>query len=399
MIVKKEELANGLARLREKFSSWNPDQLALVANNDNHLVEGKNFLGWLRSDDEVENLILDVLEQFSQKSETIGVGSAINVAKNILSGILPKTFEEIQEDMKKSRYPMQGDFENIIDQKFDLRFRNLLKEILYSSESDANVFLKREHVMKIIIEKMDGYIFSLSSAFNTEFDERNVQCVVIDGFVESVGEIHHILEHFSQSKIPGIIFARNFANDVITTLQHNKLSGRMNLLPILVTFNVEDLNTLVDLAVISGGSIVSSDKGELIKSIVANSLPAIDRAIYKNGKLVLINSKTASSVSFHLKNLRKKIDEIDEFRKKLYEYRLSSLSPNCLKISIPIGKKFDDVESSIDLFLRMVRSALLFGIVEVDEKIIPSTSYLSSTAFTKKFLKLFQKEIGAAIIE
>lgn len=399
MIVKKEELANGLARLREKFSSWNPDQLALVANNDNHLVEGKNFLGWLRSDDEVENLILDVLEQFSQKSETIGVGSAINVAKNILSGILPKTFEEIQEDMKKSRYPMQGDFENIIDQKFDLRFRNLLKEILHSSESDANVFLKREHVMKIIIEKMDGYIFSLSSAFNTEFDERNVQCVVIDGFVESVGEIHHILEHFSQSKIPGIIFARNFANDVITTLQHNKLSGRMNLLPILVTFNVEDLNTLVDLAVISGGSIVSSDKGELIKSIVANSLPAIDRAIYKNGKLVLINSKTASSVSFHLKNLRKKIDEIDEFRKKLYEYRLSSLSPNCLKISIPIGKKFDDVESSIDLFLRMVRSALLFGIVEVDEKIIPSTSYLSSTAFTKKFLKLFQKDIGAAIIE
>jgi hypothetical protein len=300
--------------------------------------------------------------------------------------------------MAISRYPSLGDFEKIVTERFEEKYHDLLFEILNCSETDGNIFLKREHVVKTVLEKMDGYVFSLSSPINTQFDERNVKCFIVDGFIESVGEIHRVLEDLSTNSIPGIIFARNFADDVISTLNHNKIIGRMNVLPIRVTFDMEDLNTLVDLAMISAGDVVSSDKGDLIRSISTDSVPKLERVIYKNGKLVVVNGKTIHSVKKHLENLRKKSNEVDEVRRKLYEGRMGSLSTNCLKISIPIGKQYDGIESNVDLFLRIVRSCLLYGIVEIEGKIRPVTSYISSNAFTKRFLKTIESDVGSVIL-
>lgn len=399
MLYSRKDLLAGLERLQQKFGAWKSDQLALVCLNENHLIEGKNFLGWLRTNDPVENVLLDVLEQFSLKSETMGVGSAVDVVHNVLTGKKSLNYSDISNVMNCSRYPRSNDLEKMILERFDEKYHELLFEILNCSETDGSIFLKREHVVKTVLEKLDGYVFSLSSPMRVQFDERNVRCFVIDGFVESVGEIHRILEQMSKTREPGIIFARNFADDVVSTLQHNKLTGRMNVLPIRVTFDMEDLNTLVDIAMISAGDVVSSDKGDLIRSLTADSVPVLERVIYKNEKLVIVNSKTVDRVKLHLENLRKKAHEVDEVRRKLYEGRMGSLSTNCLKISIPVGKQFDALESNVDLFLRLVRTCLMHGVVEVEGKIQPVTTYLSSNAFTKKFLRTFDENVGAAILD
>lgn len=401
MLYSKKDLLDSLNNLQSKFHDWNPEKLSLVSFAENHLVEGENFLGWLRTDNQVENLILDVLEQFCLKSESVGVGSSVNVAFSVLTSSKRKMKEDAIETIQKcSRYPTENDIQQIIKKSFPENYHQLLEKILEYSDSDGHIFLKREVVPKIILEKIDGYVFSLSSPIKMNFDERDVKCFVIDGFVESVGEIHHILESLSKNATPGVIFARNFANDVITTLQYNKRIGRMNVLPVLVTLDVEDLNTLVDIATISECDVVSSDKGNLIRAITTDNVPTLERVVYKNGNLVISNSKTMSKVSFHLENLRKKSENVEEFRKNLYEKRMSSLSSNCLKISIPVGKQFDVMESAIDLFLRIVRSCILYGITEeADGKIIPTASYIASYVFSKKFFDVFQKEVGGAILD
>jgi hypothetical protein len=84
VLYSRKDLLDGLDRLRAKFGNWKPDHLALVCLHENHLIEGKNFLGWLKTNDPVENVILDILEQYSLKSESMGVGSA---PRSWLSGL------------------------------------------------------------------------------------------------------------------------------------------------------------------------------------------------------------------------------------------------------------------------------------------------------------------------
>jgi len=81
----------------------------------------------------------------------------------------------------------------------------------------------------------------------------------------------------------------------------------------------------------------------------------------------------------------------------MLEKRISTLSSNCLKVSIPVHKKFDEIESTLDSFLRLLRACSLYGVIDVDGKILPVTAYLSAYTFTKKFLKVIQRDIGAVI--
>jgi hypothetical protein len=383
----RNDLVRALSEIRRKFGDWKPDQLSLIGFDQSHLVEGKNFLGWLRTQDKLENMLLDVLEQYALKSEAIGVNSGMDVLHNVLTGKTVKTIQAIEDEFKTSRYPQKKDLEEIVLARFEQKYHSFLMKILENTEADGNIFLKREHVAKIVLEKMDGYIFNLDSPVKMNFDERNVKCFLIDGFIESVGEIHHILEDLSKSNQPGVLFARNFANDVISTIQHNKKLGRVNLLPIHVRFDFDDLNTLVDLAVIASGDVVSSDKGDLIRMIKTEAVPRLDRVIFRNGKLVVINSSTVSQTKHHLASLKKRATEADEVRRGMLEKRMSSLSTNCLKLSLPIGKQFDEIESIVDTFLRLIRTCMLYGVLEVDGKIVPVTTYLAACIFTKRFTK------------
>ena len=399
MFYERSDLIHGLDELRKKFGRWNPEDLALVSIGENHLVEGKNFLGWLRTSDPVQNAILDVLEQYVLKSESIGVNSGIDIVKNVFSGKKIKDINTLEYEMSSSRYPRTGDFEKMILDLFDEKYRELLLTVLKNAETDGNIFLKREHVVKTVLEKMDGYVFNLDSPIKKmNFDERNVKCFIVDGFIESVGEIHHILEDLSKNNVPGIVFARNFANDVVTTIQHNKAIGRMNVLPIQVRFDLEELNTLVDIAMISAGDLVSSDKGDLIRAIATDSVPYLERVMFKNGKLVMINTRTSKTVKQHLNNLRIRAADADEVRRKMLEGRMATLSTNCLKISIPIGKQHDDVESVLDSFLRLVRTCLLHGVVSVDGSVIPVTTYVASNVFTRRFEKMMMENLAGAML-
>ncbi len=398
MFYDKRDLLRGLDDLRKMFGRWNPEELSLVSIGENHLIEGKNFLGWLRTPDPVQNIILDVLEQHALKSESIGVNSGVDVAKNILTGRKLKDVKALEQEMMHSRYPRTGDFEKMIFDRFEERYHEFLMTVLGLIETDGNIFLRREHVVKTILEKMDGYVFNLESPMKCQFDERNVKCFIIDGFIETVGEVHGILEYLSKDATPGIIFARNFANDVISTIQHNKIIGKLNVLLIQVRFDIEDLNTLVDLAMVSAGDLVSSDKGDLIRTISADAAPRLERVIFKNGKLVIINPQTTRSVKQHLRNLQKRASDTDEVRRKMLEGRMATLSTNCLKISVPLGKQYDHIESVLDSFLRLVRACLQFGVVEIDGNVIPVPTYIASNVFTKKFEKTMENNLAGVIL-
>jgi len=215
------------------------------------------------------------------------------------------------------------------------------------------------------VELVRGYTFQLQSLLNIDASFTNPRIVCIDGIIESVSEIHHLLEAISEAKEPCLLFVRGISDDVKQTLRVNYDRGSLKVLPIGVRFDLDGMNTLVDIATVSGANLVSSLKGELISAIKFNEQPIVEQVTVFKGKVVISHTKTRKSVSTLVMHLRERrnLEQIDDVG-KLLDNRIRSLSPNHVVIRLPDDKDFVVRSQSIDYALRAVRSSVDHGLID-----------------------------------
>ena len=197
--------------------------------------------------------------------------------------------------------------------------------------------------------------------------------VVIDGIIESVGEINQILEYFADTKEPCYIIARGFAGEVLSTLAANYLRGTLRVIPVPIPTTPETANILVDIAIVCGTDVVSSLKGELISNIDPESIPRVDVVKISQAGLIIDCKETTASVNRHAKNIRRLIKRKEKYKVykemiELFEKRLASLIPSCVHIRLDsrwnknTGIIKDRMGCSIGLYTNISR----FGIIDLD---------------------------------
>ena len=134
------------------------------------------------------------------------------------------------------------------------------------------IFIEPGKFSKTIVKLESGYNFKIQveKKYITRKTSKmyNVRCFVIDGFIESVGEIHYLLEEASKTKENYIIFARNISEDVMSTISYNVQRETINVVPVVVGFDENTLNILNDISLCTNSDLVSSHKGDLISSSV-----------------------------------------------------------------------------------------------------------------------------------
>lgn len=220
------------------------------------------------------------------------------------------------------------------------------------------------------VELVKGYTFETSPAWPlvARLERPRVACV--DGYIESVSEVHHLLEASGEAKEPMLLFVRGLHPDVLNTLRVNFDRGSLVVVPVLVPLDLEGMNTLKDVAIASGGDLVSNLKGQLISSIDYPTLACIDSASVYRNKVVLTNKGSRRAVAAHVKDLRTRRDDptiVDDVG-KLLDCRIRALSPNHVIVRIPDDKDFVVKSQSMDYALRSLRSLIDYGTVIIDGK-------------------------------
>ena len=196
---------------------------------------------------------------------------------------------------------------------------------------------------------------------------RDVRVILIDGMIESVSEIHHLLERASENKEPYAIFAREFKPDVLQTIFVNTQRRTLDVIPIAVGLTEETVNILNDIAATCGTDIVSSYKGELISTAIKEELPVISSIHISENQTSVFNPDSRNSVRRQLDYLKSEKDEkrTGEAR-SLFEKRIMSLSGERVMISVGsnlISKERTCIEQ-IDTSLRMYQSFIRHGCLE-----------------------------------
>lgn len=216
---------------------------------------------------------------------------------------------------------------------------------------------------EILIEKVDDFLFNFDFDFefyknNSGLQVKDYFFIIIDGYIESVGEIHHLMFNANKNKRPYVIFCHGMSDEVKYNIVKNNKEGRTQILPVSIDFNENTLNILNDLAVVHDASVVSSKLGQTISQEIRKELPVGKKISFYREKIIIKSVASDKKIYEHRKFLKKRIDEalvktdvnVDPIKNRLKNFNVKSAN-----IYIPDELTRDkDANRELDYFLRVV---------------------------------------------
>lgn len=359
-------------------------------------------------ENDVNRTFLEIILNHALKAETIGPGSFLVTLESILKKLSLIKQGNHHQKIKVSpcvisSHPTLSDLEKLIFVPLSLKNKvvaELVRKSIQLAGFGGRIIVEKTHSTIPSIELSRGYSFEIGCDWLTNQIVENPRIVCIDGFIEEVSMIHTFLSEASESKEYVIMFTRGMSDDVMHTLKVNYNRGTLKVIPIKVTFDLEGINMMNDLAVVTGSNMISSNKGDLISSVRFNTLSKVEKVVLYHDKIIIQNSSTYNEVVAQIETLKTKREKSDILDiRELYEKRIRCLSPNYVIIRIPDDKDYVANSQLIDYSLRTLKSIVDKGVV-VDEstnKLFPTTTSIMSKLYAQKCLDLLV-DVGAIVV-
>ncbi len=309
----------------------------------------------------VHSLMVSMFHDAETKSPTAGLVSMLLFTDMVLNEKNRVLESDIHQLLSKSSFASYKEWSNVIHGLAmpDNYCKDIFNVTLHLGGACSKIQIKKDTSKDTIVESISGHTLGLGMhagmvrAVDGYWNAPNCSICLVDGIVENVGEIHHLLEFFNESKTPLLIAARGFSDDVISTLSTNMVRKTLNCMPFVVGVNERSVNTLADMGVLCGCDVVSSLKGELISSIDPQSLTTVNNISHSIGSLTISCSPNPHTVSSHKLRIEEKMMESHEIMSDYFLQRINFLSGECTVITLGkehgdlIGLRHDRLESLI----------------------------------------------------
>ena len=241
--------------------------------------------------------------------------------------------------------------------------KSIARWVLENSSPDRSIEIKESQVEKIILKKKDDIVFNkeYDSDFlgkNKSLDMKEYRFAIIDGFIESVSEIHHMLHFAAKTKEPYVIFCFGMSEEVKSVIIQNNTRGITQIFPFSMKISEDTINILNDIAMLHKSDIISYLKGQTISQEMRKEL--------KKGKFISFNRKgfkieplcNKNDILRHVKFLKNRIDNSPpDANVDLIKDRIKNVNSKTLSVYVPKTLKEDvDFNRSLDYLLRMIKT-------------------------------------------
>ena len=211
-------------------------------------------------------------------------------------------------------------FEKKHQQKFlqsikDDNVKNIVEYIFQNISLERTINIQMNTGKDICLETEDDFSFNFSYDYDffnkmPNLTFRNYKFVIIDGYIESVGEIHHLFVKASEDKIPRVIFCYGMSEEVKQNIMINNKRGSFKVLPVSLNANDENtLNVLNDIAIIHDADIVTSNMGQTISQEVRKNLPSGKKITFQKDRIYIEPVASSELISSHKKFLLKRLND------------------------------------------------------------------------------------------
>ncbi len=244
------------------------------------------------------------------------------------------------------------------------------KDGVITVEESRGINFETEYVEGMQIDK--GYI-SPYFATNTEKMEASIEnpyILITDKKISAVQDILPVVEKMvQQGKREIVIIAEDVDGEALATLVVNKLRGILNVLAVKAPgFGDRRKEMLRDIAVLTGGTVISEEMGRRLDSATLEDLGSARLVIsHKDDTTVVEGHGESADIQGRIRQIKAQIDDTtsDYDREKLQE-RLAKLSGGVALIKVGAG-------TEVELKYRKTRveDALSATRAGVEEGIVP----------------------------
>jgi chaperonin GroEL len=349
--------------------------------------------------DAIENMGAQMVKEVATKTSDLagdGTTTATVLAqaifreglKNVTAGANPmelkrgidRAVEAVVEQLKSISVPSAGKKEiaqvGTISANNDKEIGNLIAEAMEKVGKDGVITVEEAKGLETTLETVDGMQFDrgyLSPYFVT--DPEKMEAVLDDAYllihdkkISVMKELLPILEKVAQGGRPLLIIAEDVEGEALATLVVNKLRGTLKVAAVKAPgFGDRRKEMLRDIAVLTGGQVISEEVGFKLENATLNDLGRAKRVVVDKDNTTLVDGKgKEGDIQGRINEIKAAIDKStsDYDREKLQE-RLAKLSGGVAVINVGAATETEmkEKKARVEDALHATRAAVEEGIV------------------------------------
>lgn len=344
-------------------------------------------------------LVIDMLK-YSLDRKNIN----FKTLENRLDNTYKNVKQELEKESKKQDIKWSEIKKCVFNTSMDERIANMTLDAIDLAGLEGKIYPSWTPKGVYSVELIPGYNFSVTTYpiftdQNGRWERKNVKCLIVDGTIEKESEVHRLFMKLTSEKSPLLIVARGYGEEIIATIAANTT---LDICPIRIPFELESINLIADIGVVSGGNVVSSMKGDMISMVKYDDLPTLDQVICTKQNLNIINVSTTDAVKAHYNDLTQRRNEVEEHLEEFIDKRIKSLVSHTVHMRLGSKTEQEKIKEleAVDFSLRMVKGILQHGAINakkygLNDDYYPIISILSAYYYSNSLIKnLFSVEIA-----
>ena len=392
--------------------------------------DGVSVAKEIELEDPIENMGAQMVKEVATKTSDVagdGTTTATVLAqaifgeglKNVTAGTNPmgirrgidQAVEVVVAELKKMSTPTKGKKEiaqvGAISANNNLEIGNLIADAMEKVGKDGVITVEEAKGLETTLETVDGMQFDrgyLSPYFVT--DPERMEAVLEDAVIlihdkkiGSMKDLLPVLEKVAQMGKPLLIVSEDVEGEALATLVVNKLRGTLKVAAVKAPgFGDRRKAMLQDVAVLTGGQVISEEVGFKLENTALSDLGTAKRIVIdKDTTTIIDGGGEQDKIKGRIDEIRVSIDKsTSDYDSEKLQERLAKLAGGVAVINVgaPTETEMKEKKALVEDALHATRAA-------VEEGIVPGGGVAllrAQKALEKMKLDREDEQIGVAIL-
>ncbi len=309
--------------------------------------------------------------------------------KNVAAGANPldvkrgidKAVAKVVEEIKAQAETIDGDYDKVeqvatISANNDPEIGKLIADGMRAVSVNGVITVEDGKTSETVLKTVEGMQFDrgyLSPYFIT--DAEKMECVmekplilIYDKKISNLKDFLPVLEPAAQSGRPLLVIAEDVDSEALTTLIVNRLRGQLKICAVKAPgFGDRRKAMLEDIAILTGGIVVSEEKGIKLEQATMEMLGSCEKVTINKDTTIIVNgSGDTEAIQNRIGQIKNEIaNTTSSYDKEKLEERLAKLSGGVCVLEVGAVSEAEQKEKKdrCDDALCATRAAIEEGIV------------------------------------
>lgn len=351
-------------------------------------------------EDPVQNMGAQLVKEVASKTADIagdGTTTATVLAqamvnagfKNVVAGANPmdlkrgidKATKAVIEDLIKQSEVIGNDFEKIkqvgsISANNDEEIGTLIADAMRRVSKDGVITVEESKGTETYVDEVKGmqfdrgylspYFVTNTENMTTEYEEPLI--LIHDKKISNMQEIVPVLEKVISAGRPLLIIAEDIDSQALGVLVVNRLRAQLKIVAVKAPgFGDRRKAMLEDIAILTGGTVISEEKGYKLESVELEHLGRAEKITVDKDNTTIVNGRgTAEMITSRINQIKSQIETTtSDYDKEKLQERLAKLAGGVAVLYVGAATEVEmkEKKARVDDALSATRAAVEEGIV------------------------------------